>query len=155
MPKQVGYEFGELPAGGRPATSVTARYPMATVGAVWSAKRTEWLLSMDGSKSMAAEGGQLGASTFVIQFATVKGSRFHDVNGVTSPETETIGHGRALIFRNGQVFEGLWSRTKADRTHHVHDRRGEGGVRAGDGLGGPDRPGRSGLGALTFAPTMG
>ena len=113
VPKQVGYEFGELPAGGTKATSVTARYPMATVGAVWSKKRTEWLLSMDGNKAMAEEGGQLGASTFVIQYATVKGSRFHDVNGVTSPETETTGHGRALIFRNGQVFKGLWSRKKA------------------------------------------
>ena len=113
VPKQVGYEFGELPAGGKKARSVTARYPMATVGAVWSEKRTEWLLSMDGNKAMAEEGGQLGASTFVIQYATVKGSRFHDVNGVTSPETDTIGHGRALIFRNGQVFKGLWSRKKA------------------------------------------
>ncbi len=112
-PKQVGYEFGELPAGGRKATSVTARYPMATVGAVWSKKRAKWLLSMDGRKSMAEEGGQLGASTFVIQYATVKGSRFHDVNGVTSPETETIGHGRALIFRDGRMFKGLWSRKKA------------------------------------------
>jgi hypothetical protein len=112
VPKQVGYEFGELPVGGKRARSVIARYPMATVGAVWSAKRKQWLLSMDGKKDMAEEGGQLGASTFVVQFATVKGSRFHDVNGVTSPETETIGQGRALIFRNGQVFEGQWSRKK-------------------------------------------
>lgn len=112
-PKQVGYEFGELPAGGKPAKSVTARYPMATVGAVWSEKRTEWLLSMDGKKDMAEEGGQLGASTFVIQYTKVSGSRFHDVNGVVSPETDTVGHGRALIFRNGQVFSGLWSRPKA------------------------------------------
>ena len=112
VPKQVGYEFGELPAGGTPAKSFTARYPRATVGAVWSKKRSQWLLSMDGNKDMAEEGGQLGASTFVIQYATVKGSKFHDVNGVTSPETETIGHGRALIFRDGQVFKGLWNRKK-------------------------------------------
>jgi hypothetical protein len=113
VPKRVGYEFGELPAGGTPARSVTARYPMATVNAVWSKKRSAWLLSMDGKKSMAEEGGQLGASTFVIQYSTVKGSRFHDVNGVTSPETETIGRGRALIFRDGQLFRGKWSRAKA------------------------------------------
>jgi len=113
VPKRVGYEFGELPAGGKPAKSVTARYPMATVGAVWSKKRSAWLLSMDGKKDMAEEGGQLGAATFVIQFATVKGSRFHDVNGVTSPETDTIGRGRALFFRDGQVFQGQWSRPKA------------------------------------------
>ncbi len=113
VPKKVGYEFGDAPAGGKPAKSVTARYPMATVGAVWSKKRGEWLLSMDGRKAMAEEGGQLGASTFVIQYTKVRGSRFHDVNGVTSPETETIGHGRALIFRDGQVFTGRWSRKNA------------------------------------------
>ncbi len=105
---------------------------------------------MDGKKDMAEEGGQLGASTFVIQYATVKGSKFHDVNGVTSPETDTIGHGRALIFRDGQVFKGLWSRKKGTDPIDVHDRRREGGLRPGDRLGGPDRPGRSGLGALTF-----
>lgn len=125
VPREAGYDFGALPAGGKRAASVTVRYPMATVGAVWSKKRRGWLLSMDGRKSMAAEGGQLAASTFVIQYAKVRGSRFHDVNGVTSPETDTVGHGRAFILRNGQIFTAKWSRPKptAPTTYTIGGRK--------------------------------
>ena len=112
-PKQVGYEFGPLPSGGRPAKSVLMRYPMATVGAVWSADRKRWLLSMDGRSDMAAEGGQLGAATFIVQYAKVTASRFVDVNGVATPRTDTVGFGPALIFREGQVFNAKWRRPKA------------------------------------------
>jgi hypothetical protein len=111
-PKQVGYEFGALPAGGRPAKSVLARYPMATVGAVWSAERQRWLLSMDGRKDMAAEGGQLGAATFIIQYAKVAASRYVDTNGVATPRTDTVGYGPALIFREGRVYAAKWRRPK-------------------------------------------
>jgi hypothetical protein len=113
VPKRVGYEFGEAPAGGKPATDVTARFPMATVGAVWSARRKQYLLSMDGIKSMAAEGGQLGANTFVVQFCSITATRFRDVNGAVSPETHTVGSGRALIFRDGRMYEGQWKRARA------------------------------------------
>jgi hypothetical protein len=113
-PKHVGYTFGALPAaGGRPATTVSIRYPSARVGAVWSPAKKRWLLSMDGLKDMAAEGGQLGATTLVVQFATVRPSPYHDVNGANTPLTETIGRGRALFFRDGKVFEGTWRRGKA------------------------------------------
>ena len=112
-PKRVGYLFGAAPAGGKPAKRVTARFPSARVDAAWSAKQKRWLLSMDGRKDMAAEGGQLGASTFIVQFARVTGSRYKDVNGVVTPKTETVGKGRAMIFRDGQVYEGRWSRAKA------------------------------------------
>ena len=112
-PKRVGYQFGPPPAGGKPAAGVTVRFPMARVDAAWSAKQKRWLLSMDGARNMAAEGGQLGASTFVVQFARVTGSRYKDINGVVTPKTETVGKGRALVFRDGQVYEGRWSRAKA------------------------------------------
>jgi hypothetical protein len=111
-PKQVGYEFGPLPAGGKPAKSVVARYPMATVGAEWSSDRQRWLISMDGRKDMAAEGGQLGASTFIIQYAKVKQSKFVDTNGVSTPRTDTVGFGPALIFREGRVYAAKWRRPK-------------------------------------------
>ena len=112
-PKKVGYEFGAAPAGGKKASQVTARFPSARVGAVWSAKQKRWLLSMDGRKNMAAEGGQLGASTFVVQFSVLKGSAYRDVNGARTPETETVGKGKAMIFRDGKVYNGQWSRAKA------------------------------------------
>lgn len=112
-PREVGYTFGEAPVGGKRAKTVTVRYPMTRVGAEWSAKGERWLLSMDGVPARAAEGGRLGPTTFVVQFATVKPSRYNDVNGANTPMTETVGKGRAMIFRDGQVFEGAWSRAKA------------------------------------------
>jgi hypothetical protein len=112
-PTKVGYEFGAAPAGGRPVKQAVANYPSARVGATWSAKRKNWLMSMDGRPAMAAEGGRLAASTFVVQFATVQRSRFHDVNGANTPLTKTVGSGRALIFRDGKMYSGSWSRAKA------------------------------------------
>jgi hypothetical protein len=88
-------------------------YPGARVGAVWSASKKRWLLSMDGSTDRAAEGGQLAPTTFVVQFVTVKRSIYHDVNGANTPQTVTVGSGKAMFFRDGQVFRGTWSRAKA------------------------------------------
>jgi hypothetical protein len=111
-PPKMGYTFGPAPAGGKPAKSVTVSYPSARVTAVWSPAQKRWLVSMDGSTDRAAEGGQLGPTTFVAQLVTVKPSVYHDINGVNTPQTLTVGHGRALFFRDGQVYEGAWSRAK-------------------------------------------
>lgn len=119
-PTQAGYQFGAAPAGGRPATHVTVRYQFARVDAQWSPARKRWLLSMDGAKDMAAEGGQLGPTTFVVQFSTVRATSFHDINGVATPMTKTVGQGRALIFRDGRVYEGQWQRDNtADPTSYT------------------------------------
>jgi hypothetical protein len=111
-PTKVGYEFGAAPPSGTPVRQATASFPSARVGATWSAKRKRWLMSMDGRPAMAAEGGRLAASTFVVQFATMQRSRFRDVNGANTPMTKTVGSGKALIFRDGKMYSGSWSRAK-------------------------------------------
>ena len=41
-------------------------------------------------------------------------SAYHDINGANTPQTLTrSATGRALFFRDGQVFKGEWSRAKA------------------------------------------
>jgi hypothetical protein len=121
-PPEMGYTFGPAPTGGKPVSSVSASYPSARVGAVWSKAKKRWLLSMDGAEDRAAEGGQLGPTTFVVQFVTVRPSAYHDINGANTPQTLTVGKGRALIFRDGQMFEGQWSRGKAsDVTSYTID----------------------------------
>ena len=115
VPPEVGYSFGAAPAGGKRARSLSVSYPGARVGAQWSAKSERWLLSMDGVPSRAAAGGRLGATTFIVQFTDVVPSRYHDINGANTPMTETVGKGRAMFFRDGRVFRGTWSRSKADR----------------------------------------
>jgi hypothetical protein len=112
-PTRVGYVFGPAPAGGSPATSVSLSYAFARVGAVWSPSTRRWLLSMDGRKDLAAEGGQLGATTFVVQYVTVTGSAYKDVNGVVTPFSRTVGSGKALVLRDGKVYAAQWRRAKA------------------------------------------
>ena len=113
LPTTVGYEFGPEPAGGKAARQFTAQFPGARVGGVWSPGQKRWLLSMDGRKDMAAEGGQLGPTTFIVQFVTINGSRFHDINGAVTPNSRTVGSGKALIFREGKVYDARWSRARA------------------------------------------
>ena len=113
-PPVMGYTFSDTPpAGGRPVKNVTVTFPFSRVGAVWAAKKKVYQLWMDGAPDMAAEGGQLGATTFVVQLVTVKPSVYHDINGVNTPQTLTVGSGKALIFRNGQEYVGAWSRPRA------------------------------------------
>lgn len=115
-PHHVGYTFGKAPAtGARPAHAVSIRYPAARLGATWSPRAHAYLLSMDGQNDMAAEGGRLSATTLVVQFATVRPSVYHDVNGANTPLTETVGKGKALFFRDGRVYVGSWSRPKASQ----------------------------------------
>ena len=112
-PKEPGYSFGEAPAGGRKVKTFTVNYPMARVSGTWAHKKQTWELSMDGNPAMAAEGGRLSTSTFVVQFVTVRPSVYHDVNGANTPLSETVGKGKALFFRDGMVYEGGWERDKA------------------------------------------
>jgi hypothetical protein len=113
-PPEMGYTFSDTPpVGGKPVKQVTVTYPFSRVDATWSPAHKVWQLSMDGSPDQAAEGGRLGATTFVVQFATVKPSVYHDINGANTPQTLTVGHGKALIFRDGQEYVGAWSRAKA------------------------------------------
>ena len=123
-PKRVGYTFGERPPGGKRVQSFIAQYPGARVSGEWSAKQERWLLSTDGVPARAAEGGRLGATTFVVAFATVRGSNYYDVTGAQTPMTETVGEGEALIFRDGRVYRGAWKRKRAwqPMTYTVGDR---------------------------------
>jgi hypothetical protein len=114
-PKKVGYVFGPAPAGGKSARRFAASFPGATVSGTWSEKQKRWLLSMDGRKDMAAEGGQLGPTTFIVQFVRITGSRYHDINGAVTPNSRTVGRGKALIFRGGKVYKARWSRSRASQ----------------------------------------
>jgi len=114
-PKAVGYTFGDAPAGGKPARTVSIAFQSARVGAQWSASQKRYLLSMDGAKDMANEGGQLGATTLIVQYSKLSPSRYFDVNHANTPFTKTVGRGKAVFFRDGKEFQGKWSRSKASQ----------------------------------------
>jgi hypothetical protein len=110
----VGFVFNEaVPAGGRRVSSVSASYPATRATFTWDAAGGRWLAAMNGSRAMAAEGGQLGGTTVIIQYVNVSRSIYHDVNNNYTPLSRSVGTGNALILRNGQVWNATWSRPTA------------------------------------------
>ena len=109
----IGFRFGPAPAGGRATQTFSVSYPAATFGFRWSASDGRWLVSMDGTPARAAEGGQLSAPTVVIQYTTIRTSRFLEA-GIRPPYAESTGSGTAVVLRGGQAYDVRWSRPDPD-----------------------------------------
>ncbi|MEV8638388.1 DUF3048 domain-containing protein [Streptosporangium sp. NPDC051023] len=112
--KDIGFTFGDAPQGGTPKKSFSVKYPSARFTFAWSETEGKWLVWQDGKKDMAAEGGQLGAPTIVVQYVKTDRSEFHDLNQSYTPLVHSIGKGRAVVLRDGQAFKAAWSR-KTDK----------------------------------------
>lgn len=111
--RDIGFRFGPPPQGGKTTTYFSVAYPAASFGFRWSAERGRWLVSMDGSRAMDAEDGQLSAATVVIQHTKVRTSRFLE-QGVPPPYAESTGSGTDMVLRDGKAYPGHWSRPTAD-----------------------------------------
>jgi hypothetical protein len=109
----IGFSFGPAPAGGRVTPSMTVSYSSASFTFRWSAPAGRWLVWMDGRRAASTEGPQLSAATVVIQYTTVRTSRFLE-QGRRPPYAETTGSGTAAVLRNGRAFQARWSRPSAD-----------------------------------------
>jgi hypothetical protein len=111
----IGFRFGPVPAGtpGRPVTQFSAGYSAAAFGFTWSASQRRWLVSMDANPAKDTAGGRLGAPTIVIQYTTVRTSRFLEY-GQPPPYAQTVGHGAAVVLRDGTAYTVKWSRPNAN-----------------------------------------
>ena len=111
--RDIGFRFGPAPSGGRPVTSFSVSYPAASFTFRWPATGGRWLVQMDGKPAQAAEGGQLSASTVVIQYTKVRTSRFLEA-GTRPPYAVSTGTGTGVVLRGGQAYAIRWSRPDAD-----------------------------------------
>jgi hypothetical protein len=109
----IGFRFGPAPSGGRPAASRSVAYSAASFTFTWSAAVSRWLVRMDGSPARSTEDGQLGAATVVIQYTTVRTSRFLEY-GQRPPYAESTGSGTGVVLRDGRAWDVRWSRPSAD-----------------------------------------
>ena len=107
--RDIGFRFGALPAGGKTTASYSVKYPATSYDFRWSATAKRWLVSIDGKPEMATEGRQLGPKTVIIQYTAIRTSRFLEYGG-RPPIAETVGHGRAVILRDGKAYTVRWSR---------------------------------------------
>ncbi|MEU3274954.1 DUF3048 domain-containing protein [Saccharomonospora sp. NPDC006951] len=106
---------GPAPEGGRASGEHTVRFPAATYDFHWSAEQGRWLVALDGTPVESVGHGQVGAATVVVQQVPVRaGAHVEDVAGAVSPVAETVGTGAVTVLRDGQEFEGTWSRPVAD-----------------------------------------
>ena len=115
-PTTAGYTFGEAPAGGKPAKAFTARYPIARVSGTWAAQGGP-LAPVHGRCPRPRSRGR-SARADDVRRAVRHGPGLgvpRRQRGQHAASTETVGRGKALIFRDGQVFEGAWERKFAGR----------------------------------------
>lgn len=108
----IGFRFGPAPAGGRATTSRSVNYPAASFTFSWSAAG-RWLVRMDGAPARSTSGGQLSAATVIIQYTTVRTSRFLEY-GHPPPYAESTGSGTGVVLRDGHAYDIRWSRPDAD-----------------------------------------
>ncbi|MBT2490969.1 DUF3048 domain-containing protein [Streptomyces sp. ISL-96] len=112
--EDIGMRFAAAPAGGKPVSEQTVRYPAAHFAFTWSADQKRWLVEMDGAPARTADGGRLAAATVVMQEVTVRPSQFRDRSGHASPFTETVGSGSATVLREGKAYDAEWARDAAE-----------------------------------------
>jgi hypothetical protein len=105
----IGFKFGSPDRGGRVAASASVSYPAARFTFEWSHKFRRWLIWMDGARAETTSRKQLSAATVVIQHTLVRTSRYKEY-GRRPPFASTVGHGTAIVLRNGRAYHVRWSR---------------------------------------------
>jgi len=108
--KDIGLTFNASPAtGGTKTTYFQASWSSARVSGSWTGK--SWTISFDGSIHRdAVNKGFLTPKTIVLQYVERKETKYGDKFGGKTPLLKTVGSGRAIVLRNGQSFDGTWSR---------------------------------------------
>jgi len=112
--KDVGLTFNATPAtGGTKTTYFQAAWSSARVSGLWTGK--SWTISFDGSIHRdAVNKSFLTPKTIVLQYVERKETKYGDKFGGKTPLLKTVGAGRAIVLRNGQSFDGTWSRPTSE-----------------------------------------
>ena len=112
--KDVGLTFNATPApGGTKTTYFQAAWSSARVSGSWTGK--SWTISFDGSIHRdAVNKSFLTPKTIVLQYVERKETKYGDKFGGKTPLLKTVGAGRAIVLRNGQSFDGTWSRPTSE-----------------------------------------
>ncbi|HBQ51416.1 MAG TPA: DUF3048 domain-containing protein, partial [Acidimicrobium sp.] len=112
--KDIGLVFDQnVPAGGVVAKTFSASWPSSKVSGTWGGK--SWTISFDGTLHRdAVSKALLTPKTVVLQFVERKETKYGDKFGGKTPLLKSVGAGRAIVLRNGQSFDGTWSRPTSE-----------------------------------------
>jgi Protein of unknown function (DUF3048) N-terminal domain/Protein of unknown function (DUF3048) C-terminal domain len=112
--RDIGFRFGPAPQGGEPMKVYRMSYPAAAFTFAWAARQHRYKVWMDGRPVYTARGGILGGRTIVVQYVRVSKSPFREWQGVEPPYANAVGHGPAVVLRDGRAYHVRWSRPRAD-----------------------------------------
>ena len=95
-------------------TEVTGSYAHGTpVVFRYSLRLHKYVRYIDGARQISSTGNPVAATNVIVQKCQVHSHpRDTDINGNPSQFTFTVGHGDAVIFRNGKRIDGTWTRRK-------------------------------------------
>jgi hypothetical protein len=115
------WEFGPIPNDAPSASSVRIDFSGNSVSWAWDAEESLWLRSASGSESnwrnLDGEEGRIGVPVLVALY-----TEQHSVNGL--PSSLTTGSGQALVFADGKVVTGTWSREAESDWFELTDQNG-------------------------------
>jgi hypothetical protein len=111
----IGFVFGAPLGDGTPAKSVTVTMsPYTKYGFSYDAAAQHWLASINGKPTTQTDGQRVWAGNVLVQQVTITASRFHDVLGLFTPRSHTVGSGAFTLLRpDGTQFTGTWRRATA------------------------------------------
>lgn len=110
-----------LPSGATPVTAVMIDYGRTRVGYEWDANRQGWVRTQNGTTHVDSLGHAIAPDNVVVQ-VTEYGVSAADAE---SPEAVTIGEGEVLVFTQGVLITGTWSRSSASDVIQLTDRFGQ------------------------------
>jgi hypothetical protein len=124
-PRQV-FQYGPISSPAKPVSTIHLDFSAsADVFWHWSAQRKAWL-RFHGTVPHLLEGGvQVSATNVVVMHVVMKDTGLVDAAGNPSPEADTVGKGKAFVFRDGEMIKGRWSRKSRDHVIQLVDRHGK------------------------------
>lgn len=144
-----GFTFGNLPAGGAPATTISIPYPGGSdVSYRYDPGSGRYLRSLAGEPHVDGNTGrQLALDNVIVQVVPHEATNIvEDSLGSTSIRLNLFGSGPAIVFRNGQAFPATWrSDSRGDTPHFV----------AANGAEIPLKPGQSWISVVPSTYTVG
>lgn len=111
------FRYGPAAPGGKPSQGVQLEFRGRVVTLVdwrWDAAKAGWLRTQNATAHVDADGAQVTATNVVVQVVPYEDTGIRDQSGEPVPEAKLVGEGRALLFRDGVVTEGKWSKASAE-----------------------------------------
>jgi hypothetical protein len=115
------YRPAGTPSTGQPATNIDAAMNSVPVHWTWDPAQAKYVRNEYGNPHLDAAGAPVTAENVVFQFVPYRQSSA-DAN---SPEAVSIGEGDAMIFSDGKVTLGHWSRPDASKPATITDAAGQ------------------------------